>query len=169
MEAACLGEVREESRGAGLPLGMAGPQDCCCCCCFVAHKVTLQETLTSPLPQLSWAFLAFPLLVPEDVRHFAGLSWQDKVWGTEEALEERGPAARASMSQLPPTWPPETAAKCRCPICLGDIENAACVAFCLHCFCFTCIQQWTRGRDASSLCRQPFEWVLHTVRADDVE
>lgn len=151
----------------GCPWGwLAGPQTCCCCC-FAAQKMTLQETLTSPLPQLSWACLVFPLLAPENVRRFACLSWQDKVWGPEEALEERGSAARASMSQLPPAGPSETAANDQCPICLGDIENAAYVAFCLHSFCFTCIRQWARGRDACPLCRQPFERVLHTVRADD--
>ncbi|KAK4832394.1 hypothetical protein QYF61_022249 [Mycteria americana] len=79
------------------------------------------------------------------------------VRGTEKALEERSSAARAGTSQRPPAGPSETAANYRCPICLGDIENAAYMAFCLHRFCFTCIWQWARGRDACPLCRQPFK------------
>uniref|UniRef100_A0A8D0EIY6 RING-type E3 ubiquitin transferase n=1 Tax=Strix occidentalis caurina TaxID=311401 RepID=A0A8D0EIY6_STROC len=118
--------------------------------------MTLQETLTSPLPQLSWAFLALPLLAPEKIRHFACLSWQGKFWGTEEPMEERGSAAKASTSQLPLTGPMETTANCQCPICLGDTENTDYMA-CLHLFCFTCIQQWARGRDACPLCRQADE------------
>lgn len=89
------------------------------------------------------------------------------VWGTKKALVEGGFTARTNMSQLPPAGPSETAAKCRCPICLGDIENAAYVAFCLHHFCFICIWQWAGGRDACPLCRHPFQWVLHTMRVGD--
>jgi len=89
------------------------------------------------------------------------------VWGTKEALEEKGSAARASTSQPAPAGPSQTAANGQCPICLGNIRNAAYVAFCLHRFCFACIRQWGTGSDDCALCRQPFERVLHSVRADD--
>lgn len=38
---------------------------------------------------------------------------------------------------------------------------------CLHCFCFSCIQKWATRTALCPLCRQPFDRVLHTVRADD--
>ena len=83
-------------------------------------------------------------------------------------MGESGSAARdSSMSQLPQAGPAEAAADSQCPICLGDIKKAACVAFCMHCFCFACIQRWARARHVCPVCRQPLEQLLHSVRGDD--
>ena len=83
-------------------------------------------------------------------------------------MGESGSAARdGGMSQPPQAGPAEAAADSQCPICLGDIKNAAYVAFCMHRFCFACIRQWARARDTCPLCRQPLEQLLHSVRADD--
>lgn len=61
----------------------------------------------------------------------------------------------------------ETAADARCTICLGTIRNAACVPTCFHRFCFRCIRRWASTAATCPLCREPFDRVLHTVRADD--
>lgn len=83
--------------------------------------------------------------------------------GAEEALQESGSATPAGTSGG--QW--EAAAAGLCPICLGDVDNAAHVDTCLHTFCFGCIQQWAAVRAACPLCRQRFDRILHTVRADD--
>ncbi|XP_027495790.1 E3 ubiquitin-protein ligase Topors-like [Corapipo altera] len=71
------------------------------------------------------------------------------------------------MSQLPPAGPSEVAAADgRCPICLGDLENATYVEVCQHCFCFICIREWAKLTETCPLCKQPFERLLHTVTAD---
>lgn len=81
----------------------------------------------------------------------------------EEAVQESGPARPAGTSAG--QW--EAAAAGLCPICLGDVDNAAFVDTCLHTFCFGCIRQWAAVRAACPLCRQHFGRILHTVRADD--
>ena len=40
------------------------------------------------------------------------------------------------------------------------------MAYCMHCFCFTCIQRWARRTDTCLVCRQPLQQLLHSVRAD---
>ncbi|XP_032545402.1 E3 ubiquitin-protein ligase Topors-like [Chiroxiphia lanceolata] len=71
------------------------------------------------------------------------------------------------MSQLPPAGPSEVAAADgRCPICLGDLENATYVEVCQHCFCFICIREWAKLTETCPLCKQPFERLLHTVTVD---
>ncbi|KAF4805344.1 E3 ubiquitin-protein ligase Topors-like protein [Turdus rufiventris] len=81
----------------------------------------------------------------------------------EQALQESAsaPPAGSSGGQREP------AAAGLCPICLGDLDNAAHVGTCLHTFCFGCIRQWAAVRAACPLCRQRFGRILHTVRADD--
>ncbi|XP_005060935.1 PREDICTED: E3 ubiquitin-protein ligase Topors-like [Ficedula albicollis] len=83
--------------------------------------------------------------------------------GAEEALQESGSAAPAASGG----GQREPAAAGLCPICLGDLDNAAHVGTCLHTFCFGCIRQWAAVRAACPLCRQRFGRILHTVRADD--
>lgn len=81
----------------------------------------------------------------------------------KKALQESGAAKPAATGGG--QW--EAAAAGLCPICLGDVDNAAHVDTCLHTFCFGCIRQWAAVRAACPLCRQPFGRILHTVRADD--
>uniref|UniRef100_A0A674GKP0 RING-type domain-containing protein n=1 Tax=Taeniopygia guttata TaxID=59729 RepID=A0A674GKP0_TAEGU len=58
--------------------------------------------------------------------------------GAAEALPDSGSAAPAATSG----GQREAAAAGPCPICLGDVDNAAHVDTCLHTFCFACIRQW---------------------------
>lgn len=87
--------------------------------------------------------------------------------GAEEALEQSGSAAAAATSQLRRAGQWGAAADNPCSICLGEISNAARTDGCFHTFCFDCIQQWAATKAVCPLCRQPFNHVLHTVRADD--
>lgn len=74
--------------------------------------------------------------------------------GTEEDLEESGCAARdGGTSQLPQAGLEEAAECSWCPIYLGDIKDTAYVAFCLHRFCFACIEDRTKRR---ARCLQAF-------------
>ncbi|PKU30629.1 hypothetical protein llap_19066 [Limosa lapponica baueri] len=73
----------------------------------------------------------------------------------------------ASTSQLQQAGWWEAAADSPCPNCLGNVDDTVYInAYCHH-FCFGCIQQWAATRAARLLSRQPFNCVLHTVRADD--
>ncbi|KAK4816927.1 hypothetical protein QYF61_025423 [Mycteria americana] len=87
----------------------------------------------------------------------------------EEALEESGSAVTACRSQLQRAGQSEASEDDPCPICLGEINNAACVALCFHRFCFGCIQRWAATRTVCPLCRRPFDRVLQVLPADDEE
>lgn len=41
----------------------------------------------------------------------------------------------------------------QCPLSLEDVEDSACVPFCLHRLCFACIQHWARQSGMCPLCR----------------
>ncbi|XP_017660114.1 PREDICTED: uncharacterized protein LOC108492369 [Lepidothrix coronata] len=126
----------------------------------------------------SWGTLElFPLLAgPAD---HCGLSPSSCVTSAVAALAGHGRSAEESMGestsaagggglrQPPQAGPLKAAAGSKCPICLGDVKKPAYVAYCMHQFCFRCIQQWARGRDDCPVCRQPVEEVLHSVRGDD--
>ena len=81
----------------------------------------------------------------------------------KEAPEEHGSAVTASGSQLQQAGPPEASEDDPCPICLGKVNNAACVALCFHRFCFGCIQRWAVMRAVCPLCRRPFDHVLQVL------
>ncbi|KAJ7401147.1 hypothetical protein BTVI_98576 [Pitangus sulphuratus] len=81
--------------------------------------------------------------------------------------ESTSAAGGSGLGQPPQAGPLKAAAGSKCPICLGDVKKPAFVAYCMHQFCFRCIQQWARGRDDCPVCRQSVEQVLHSVRGDD--
>ncbi|KAK4815870.1 hypothetical protein QYF61_009921, partial [Mycteria americana] len=92
------------------------------------------------------------------------------VLAAEEFLEESGSAMRASRSQLQQAGQSEASEDNHlCPICLAEVNNAACMALCFPRFCFGCIQQWAMTRAVCPLCRQPFNSVLRVLPAADKE
>ncbi|KAK4816054.1 hypothetical protein QYF61_011062 [Mycteria americana] len=62
--------------------------------------------------------------------------------GTAEAQEQSSCATTASTSQGQRARWWEAAAGGPCPICLGEVNNAADTNTCCHLFCFVCIWQW---------------------------
>ncbi|KAJ7400542.1 E3 ubiquitin-protein ligase Topors-like isoform X2 [Pitangus sulphuratus] len=87
--------------------------------------------------------------------------------GAKEDMEESSCAdSDGSLSQSSQAGPIEAAEDSRCPICLGPMKKPAYVTYCMHQFCFWCIQQWAMGRDNCPVCRQPMEKLLHSVRGD---
>lgn len=88
--------------------------------------------------------------------HVAYLSLQDVVRDAEETLEGSYSAVTASRIQLQHTGLSETSEGDSCPICLGEVSDAACVALCFHHFCFGCIWWWPALKALCPLCRQPF-------------
>eukprot|EP00075_Anas_platyrhynchos_P013444 XP_027302697.1 E3 ubiquitin-protein ligase Topors-like [Anas platyrhynchos] len=92
---------------------------------------------------------------------------QDTPSRAEQDREQSGSTATAGSGQMQQAGPSETAARERCPICLGTTRNTAYTYTCFHAFCFRCIRRWAANSSACPLCRQPIDRILHTVRADD--
>ncbi|PKU45206.1 hypothetical protein llap_4507 [Limosa lapponica baueri] len=61
----------------------------------------------------------------------------------------------------------EAVSDASCSICMGTMCNTVCVPVCFHRFCFGCIWRWASRRPTCPLCRQPFDHVLHIVRAEN--
>ncbi|KAK4815972.1 hypothetical protein QYF61_010840 [Mycteria americana] len=83
-------------------------------------------------------------------------------------MGERSSAARdGGLSQLPQARPSDAATDSQCPICLGDVKKAVCMACCMHCYCFACSRLCARRRHVCLVSRQPFKQLLHSVPHDD--
>lgn len=118
-------------------------------CCSAGERQWLNNTLSKPL-------------LPGKLQHSAHLSWQDMA---STAKEDTGQSSR-SWSQPPQAAPPEAEEDSQCPICLDCTREPAYVTYCMHKFCFKCIQLWTRTSDNCPVCRQPIHWMLYSVRGD---
>ncbi|XP_053911530.1 E3 ubiquitin-protein ligase Topors-like [Cuculus canorus] len=95
---------------------------------------------------------------------------EDSASGTDGASGERSSAVRdGGRSQRPQAGPVEAAEGSQCPICLQGVTNATYVAYCLHSFCFGCIQRWATMRNTCPVCRQPLERLLISGQADDMD
>ncbi|XP_043916938.1 E3 ubiquitin-protein ligase Topors [Protopterus annectens] len=55
----------------------------------------------------------------------------------------------------------------KCPICLDRFNNISYLNQCLHRFCFRCIKEWSKNKAECPLCKQPFNSILHSIRAED--
>ncbi|XP_036407252.1 E3 ubiquitin-protein ligase Topors-like [Megalops cyprinoides] len=55
----------------------------------------------------------------------------------------------------------------KCPICLDRFNNMAYLDHCLHKFCFRCIHEWSKNKAECPLCKQPFNSIFHTVKAEN--
>ncbi|KAJ7415726.1 hypothetical protein WISP_76398 [Willisornis vidua] len=65
----------------------------------------------------------------------------------EEMGESSYDESHGSLIQPPQAELLEAAEDSQCPICLGHMKNPAYAIYCMHKFCFQCIQQWAKGRD----------------------
>ncbi|XP_035280505.1 E3 ubiquitin-protein ligase Topors-like [Anguilla anguilla] len=55
----------------------------------------------------------------------------------------------------------------KCPICLDRFNNMASLDRCLHKFCFRCIHEWSKNKAECPLCKQPFNSIFHTIKAEN--
>uniref|UniRef100_A0A8C0F297 E3 ubiquitin-protein ligase Topors n=1 Tax=Bubo bubo TaxID=30461 RepID=A0A8C0F297_BUBBB len=81
----------------------------------------------------------------------------------KEFSEDGNFSPKGGTSQLPADPSPDS----RCPICLDRFDNVAYLDRCLHRFCFSCIQEWSKTKAECPLCKRPFLSIFHTIRADD--
>lgn len=120
-----------------------------------------------PSPSAFLSFLCFPLPSTWKTLTLCTSFLQNMASGVEGTLEGSGSVVMATGSRTQQAEPSEASEPHCCPICLCDIKNAACLPLCLHRFCSSCIQKWATRAALCPLCRQPFDHVLHSVRADD--
>uniref|UniRef100_A0A8D0KR64 E3 ubiquitin-protein ligase Topors n=1 Tax=Strix occidentalis caurina TaxID=311401 RepID=A0A8D0KR64_STROC len=81
----------------------------------------------------------------------------------KEFSEDGNFSPKDGTSKLPADPSPGS----RCPICLDRFDNVAYLNRCLHRFCFSCIQEWSKNKAECPLCKRPFVSIFHTIRADD--
>ncbi|XP_061100968.1 topoisomerase I binding, arginine/serine-rich a isoform X2 [Conger conger] len=55
----------------------------------------------------------------------------------------------------------------KCPICLDRFNNMAYLDRCLHKFCFRCIHEWSKNKAECPLCKQGFNSIFHTIKAEN--
>ncbi|KAG9344144.1 hypothetical protein JZ751_012626 [Albula glossodonta] len=70
-----------------------------------------------------------------------------------------GKASRGVMAEASPDS--------KCPICLDRFNNMAYLDRCLHRFCFRCIHEWSKNKAECPLCKQGFNSIFHTIKAED--
>ncbi|KAG8455027.1 hypothetical protein GDO86_001301 [Hymenochirus boettgeri] len=73
---------------------------------------------------------------------------------------------KAGTSKLQST-PADASPDSKCPICLDRFDNVSHLDRCLHRFCFRCIQEWAKNKAECPLCKQPFNSIFHSVKAED--
>ncbi|XP_037348931.1 E3 ubiquitin-protein ligase Topors isoform X2 [Talpa occidentalis] len=74
---------------------------------------------------------------------------------------------KAGTSKLQQTVPADASPDSKCPICLDRFDNVSYLDRCLHKFCFRCVQEWSKNKAECPLCKQPFDSIFHSVRAED--
>uniref|UniRef100_A0A8C8ZK95 RING-type E3 ubiquitin transferase n=1 Tax=Prolemur simus TaxID=1328070 RepID=A0A8C8ZK95_PROSS len=83
----------------------------------------------------------------------------------ELKMDHSSPRAGTSTPQqmVAPDAPPDS----RCPICWFRIDNPSYLNSCLHKYCLHCIQVWSQFNAECPVCKQPFDFIFPSVRADD--
>ncbi|XP_051993243.1 topoisomerase I binding, arginine/serine-rich a [Xyrauchen texanus] len=61
----------------------------------------------------------------------------------------------------------EASPESKCPICLDHFKNISYLDVCLHKFCFSCIHEWSKNKAECPLCKQPFNSIYHTIKAEN--
>lgn len=74
---------------------------------------------------------------------------------------------KAGTSKLQQTVPADASPDSKCPICLDRFDNVSYLDRCLHKFCFRCVQEWSKNKAECPLCKQPFDSIFHSVKAED--
>uniref|UniRef100_A0A250YLT3 E3 ubiquitin-protein ligase Topors n=1 Tax=Castor canadensis TaxID=51338 RepID=A0A250YLT3_CASCN len=74
---------------------------------------------------------------------------------------------KAGTSKFQQTVPADASPDSKCPICLDRFDNVSYLDRCLHKFCFRCVQEWSKNKAECPLCKQPFDSIFHSVRAED--
>ncbi|KAG7458663.1 hypothetical protein MATL_G00222960, partial [Megalops atlanticus] len=77
-------------------------------------------------------------------------------------LRKRSSSGKASQ---PVTT--EASPDSKCPICLDRFNNMAYLDRCLHKFCFRCIHEWSKNKAECPLCKQAFNSIFHTIKAEN--
>ncbi|XP_034774157.1 E3 ubiquitin-protein ligase Topors-like [Acipenser ruthenus] len=70
-------------------------------------------------------------------------------------------------SKISQTMSAEASPDSKCPICLDRFNNMAYLDRCLHKFCFRCIHEWSKNKAECPLCKQPFNSIFHTIKAEN--
>lgn len=79
-------------------------------------------------------------------------------------LRVRKKPATSSISQA---MSAEASPDSKCPICLDKFKNMAYLDLCLHKFCFRCIHEWSKNKAECPLCKQPFNSIFHSIKAEN--
>ncbi|KAL2098251.1 hypothetical protein ACEWY4_007458 [Coilia grayii] len=83
---------------------------------------------------------------------------------TKMKLRVRKKPAASSISQA---MSAEASPDSKCPICLDKFKNMAYLDLCLHKFCFRCIHEWSKNKAECPLCKQPFNSIFHSIKAEN--
>lgn len=83
---------------------------------------------------------------------------------TKMKLRVRKKSAASSISQA---MSAEASPDSKCPICLDKFKNMAYLDLCLHKFCFRCIHEWSKNKAECPLCKQPFNSIFHSIKAEN--
>lgn len=83
---------------------------------------------------------------------------------TKMKLRMRKKDGAGKVSQAVST---EASPDSKCPICLDRFNNMAYLDRCLHKFCFRCIHEWSKNKAECPLCKQPFNSIFHSIKAEN--
>ncbi|XP_064191224.1 topoisomerase I binding, arginine/serine-rich a [Anguilla rostrata] len=74
---------------------------------------------------------------------------------------------KAGSDKALQTMTAEASPDSKCPICLDRFNNMAYLDRCLHKFCFRCIHEWSKNKAECPLCKQGFNSIFHTIKAEN--
>ncbi len=61
---------------------------------------------------------------------------------------------------------PSTTGADTCSICLDNLQNLAYCDPCFHCFCYPCINAWSRVNNICPLCKSTFNQIHHDIKSN---